>query len=101
MSQTVARELLLLISLGYGIVRPSISKSEVLLLLALGVCYATAGVVLEVNQAVKSALGDENPPMIWAILQILTNAVFATWIYSALMQTRENLQKAKQVRVRS
>ena len=94
----MARELLLLISLGYSTVRPSIERCETCMLILLGVCYTTSGIALEINQAITSARGDPTPPPIWTILSIGANTMFACWTYGSLTQTRTNLKETKQVK---
>ena len=93
----ISRELLLLISLGYGVVRPRISRSEVVLLTGLGVCYTVSGVALEINQAISRTSGRVSPPFLWTMLQVGANTLFAVWIYGAIRATRTSLKESNQV----
>lgn len=96
LARMISREVLLLISLGYGIIRPSLTWPEWGLLLSLGSCYAVSEASLKLTQSAQESQGESSPPLIWALLAISSNCVFAFWIFSALSATRSNLLKAKQ-----
>lgn len=47
--RTAARVLILIIALGYGVVRPRLTFREMFLVSALGIFYATAGLLVQVQ----------------------------------------------------
>lgn len=95
-SEGLARVLLLLVSIGYGVVRPSIKRWESALILLLGVAYTISGITLELNLAVAQAAGHRHPPKFWSAIEIVTNTIFSMWIYIALDTTRNTLKKTNQ-----
>jgi hypothetical protein len=80
-----------LVSLGYGIVRPTISAPEVLLVSALGVCYFISVGALEISHILNQSDGESSPPAVWELLVIVSNACFVGWIFRSLALTRRNL----------
>ncbi|CAI5747260.1 unnamed protein product [Peronospora destructor] len=80
-----------LVCLGYGIVRMQVSWPEVFVVSGLGICYFVAVGALEVSHLANQSDGDIQPPAIWEVLVIVTNACFGGWIFLSLKLTRKNL----------
>ncbi|KAJ0405432.1 hypothetical protein P43SY_005051 [Pythium insidiosum] len=92
----VARIATTLLCLGYGVVRPSISGSELFVVelfvvSGLGVCYFISVGALEISHILNQSDGDEKPPAVWELLVMATNLCFAWWIFTSLTLTKKNL----------
>ncbi|GLE05507.1 hypothetical protein PINS_up014530 [Pythium insidiosum] len=87
----VARIATTLLCLGYGVVRPSISGSELFVVSGLGVCYFISVGALEISHILNQSDGEEKPPAVWELLVMATNLCFAWWIFTSLTLTKKNL----------
>jgi len=96
-SKLVTRVLTTIICLGYGIARPHLTWSEVLLVSGISLCYLISTGALEITHLTNQSEGDETPPPVWEILAIATDGCFAGWIFSSLTLTRKTLQATGQV----
>lgn len=88
-----ARVLTALICLGYGIVRQSITRPEVTVLLGLSLCYFASACCLRLSHIVNLSNGIAYPSIEWRILGIATNACFMSWIFNSLSLSRQNLRR--------
>ncbi|KAF0684044.1 Aste57867_23965 [Aphanomyces stellatus] len=95
-SKLVARVLTTIICLGYGIARPHLTLSETLLVTGLALCYVSSTGILEVLHLSNQAQGTVEPPVIWEVLAVATDACFAGWIFSSLLLTRKTLHRTGQ-----
>ncbi|PSR93265.1 Transmembrane protein like [Actinidia chinensis var. chinensis] len=90
--KTVSRLLLLVVSMGYGIVRPTLGgiTSKVLLL---GVIYFVASEALELVEHLGNINDFSGKVRLFLVLPVaLLDACFILWIFSSLSKTLEKLQ---------
>ncbi|KAI4306966.1 hypothetical protein L6164_030201 [Bauhinia variegata] len=90
--KTVSRLLLLVVSMGYGIVRPTLGSitSRVLLL---GVTYFVASEALELVEHLGNINDFSGKARLFLVLPVaLLDACFILWIFSSLSKTLEKLQ---------
>ncbi|XP_057442391.1 uncharacterized protein LOC130734101 isoform X2 [Lotus japonicus] len=93
--KTVSRLLLLVVSMGYGIVRPTLGgiTSRVLLL---GVVYFVASEALELVEHLGNINDFSGKARLFLVLPVaLLDACFILWIFSSLSKTLEKLQIRK------
>ncbi|KAL1191693.1 hypothetical protein V5N11_025845 [Cardamine amara subsp. amara] len=92
--KTVSRLLLLVVSMGYGVVKPTLGgiTSRVLLL---GVSYFVATEALELVEHLGNVNDFSGNTMILVIPVALLDACFIVWIFSSLARTLENLQNKR------
>ncbi|CAL5404758.1 unnamed protein product [Camellia sinensis] len=90
--KTVSRLLLLVVSMGYGVVRPTLGAitSKVLLL---GVTYLVASEALELVEHLGNINDFSGKARLFLVLPVaLLDAFFILWIFSSLSKTLEKLQ---------
>ncbi|XP_059666849.1 uncharacterized membrane protein YHL071W-like [Cornus florida] len=90
--KTVSRLLLLVVSMGYGIVRPTLGgiTSKVLLL---GLIYFVASEALELVEHLGNINDFSGKARLFLVLPVaLLDACFILWIFSSLSKTLEKLQ---------
>ncbi|KAF9598852.1 hypothetical protein IFM89_031972 [Coptis chinensis] len=90
--KTVSRLLLLVVSMGYGVVRPTLGgiTSKVLLL---GVIYFVASEALELVEHLGNINDFSGKAKLFLVLPVaLLDACFILWIFSSLSKTLEKLQ---------
>ncbi|KAI0520013.1 hypothetical protein KFK09_007478 [Dendrobium nobile] len=90
--KTVSRMLLLVVSMGYGVVRPTLGgiTSKVILL---GVVYFIASEALELVEHLGNINDFSGKARLFLVLPVaLLDAVFIVWIFSSLSKTLEKLQ---------
>ncbi|OQR98265.1 hypothetical protein ACHHYP_08932 [Achlya hypogyna] len=95
-SKLIARVLTMIICLGYGIARPTLSCAEVALVSGLGLCYVVSTGALEITHLTNQSTGDVSPPLVWELLATATDGCFAGWIFTSLMLTRKTLRATGQ-----
>lgn len=90
--KTVSRLLLLVVSMGFGVVRPTLGgiTSKVLLL---GVVYFVASEALELVEHLGNINDFSGKARVFLVLPVaLLDACFILWIFSSLSKTLEKLQ---------
>ncbi|KAA8533966.1 hypothetical protein F0562_031483 [Nyssa sinensis] len=90
--KTVSRLLILVVSMGYGVVRPTLAglTSKVLLL---GVIYFVASEALELVEHLGNINDFSGKARVFLVLPVaLLDACFILWIFSSLSKTLEKLQ---------
>ncbi|KAK2982404.1 hypothetical protein RJ640_026247 [Escallonia rubra] len=90
--KTVSRLLLLVVSMGYGVVRPTLGgiTSKVLLL---GMVYFVASEALELVEHLGNINDFSGKARLFLVLPVaLLDACFILWIFSSLSKTLEKLQ---------
>lgn len=90
--KTISRLLLLVVSMGYGVVRPTLGSvtSKILLL---GVMYFVASEALELVEHLGNINDFSGKARIFLVLPVaLLDACFILWIFSSLSKTLEKLQ---------
>ena len=97
--QTLSRSLLLVVSLGYGIVRPKLLPAEWVAVVVVTVLYfaaATAGQVSEIV-LVHDIHGDSPESVMgYQIPELIMDVLFLSWIYMALGSTIRILTEFQQ-----
>lgn len=99
--QTLSRALLLVVALGYSIVRPGLSVVEWLGVGAVAVLYFMASLGAQISEIVSSdsfQLGSvsnapQSPPLSSQLPALLMDALFLTWIFTALQSTHRVLKE--------
>lgn len=95
--KTVSRLLLLVVSMGYGVVRPTLGgiTSRVALL---GVVYFVASEALELVEHLGNINDFSGKAKLFLVLPVaLLDAAFIVWIFSSLSKTLEKLQIRRSV----
>ncbi|KAL0923137.1 hypothetical protein M5K25_007183 [Dendrobium thyrsiflorum] len=95
--KTVSRMLLLVVSMGYGVVRPTLGgiTSKVILL---GVVYFIASEALELVEHLGNINDFSGKARLFLVLPVaLLDSVFIVWIFSSLSKTLEKLQVRRSV----
>ncbi|CAN6451439.1 unnamed protein product [Victoria cruziana] len=90
--RTVSRVIILMVSMGYGVVRPTLGglTSKVLLL---GATFFLASEVLELVENVGSVSDFSGKTRLFLVLPVgLLDAFFIIWIFKSLSKTLEKLQ---------
>ena len=92
--RTTTRALLLVVCLGYGIVRPKLQSSEWIAVGVVTSLYLIATVLDEVVRILRESdvKDDGGYSVYWEIPAMLLDIVFLTWIYLALSSTVRILQ---------
>ncbi|XP_061995793.1 uncharacterized protein LOC133713781 [Rosa rugosa] len=90
--KTVSRLLLLVVSMGYGVVRPTLGGITTKVLL-LGVIYFVASEALELVEHLGNINDFSGKTRLFLVLPVaLLDACFILWIFSSLSKTLEKLQ---------
>mmetsp|Transcript_1135 Transcript_1135/g.2014 ORF Transcript_1135/g.2014 Transcript_1135/m.2014 type:complete len:521 (-) Transcript_1135:1470-3032(-) len=96
MRKTISRMLLLVVAMGYGVVRPTLGglTSKVI---ALGTAYLIAACTLDVMTNVGTIDDLTSSARIFLVLPVaVLDAVFILWIFTALSKTLAQLQQRRQ-----
>jgi hypothetical protein len=94
--KTVSRILLLVVSLGLGMVRPELQRREVIAITVLALFYVSSGLSGRVQQSTitnDEYEAEKQPPPILALVELVCNLVFVVWIYAALGNIQKSLEK--------
>ena len=98
--QTVSRVLLLVVCLGYGIVRPRLLPVEVYAVAFMAGAYFVASIVASVAQIMhfqrQVNLSSEDTSGTYGVPQFLLDVLFLSWIYISLTSTIRILTEFKQ-----
>jgi len=98
--KTMSRTLLLMICLGWGVVRPMIEKSECAMVALLTVAYMAAGYAYDVTQIIAASHlkegGISTQSAAWAIPYLLCDILFLSWIYVSIIKTMQDLKLKNQ-----
>lgn len=90
--KTVSRMLLLVVSMGYGVVKPTLG-SITPIVLVLGIAYFVASEALELYEHLGNINDFSGKARIFLVLPVtLLDACFILWIFSSLSKTLEKLQ---------
>ena len=97
--QTLSRTLLLVVSLGYGIVRPKLLPAEWLAVAVVTILYFVAATAAQVSEIVltNDVHGDSpESVMSYQIPELVMDVIFLSWIYMALGSTIRILTEFQQ-----
>lgn len=98
--QTFSRALLLVVSLGFGIVRPKLLPAEWISITLVCTFYLIAAIVAQVTEIVmvKSDVHTESPESVimWQLPAMVLDVILLSWIYLALGSTIRILAEFKQ-----
>lgn len=97
--QTVSRSLLLIVSLGYGVVRPKMMPQEWTAVVVVSLLYFVASTVSQVSEIVLVNDVHEDAPqgVVWyQVPELVMDVIFLSWIYLALTSTIRILTEFKQ-----
>jgi hypothetical protein len=97
--QSFARILLLIVSLGYGIVRPKLLPTEWFAIVIVSILYFTAACLAQVSEIilVHDIHGDAPDSVIqYQLPELVMDVVFLSWIYLALGSTVRILTEFQQ-----
>lgn len=94
--RTLARVILLIVCLGYGIVRSHLSRAEVGVISCLSLAYFVSGVADEVTRGTSSGADFREKPTSWSIIQLLCNLAFIMWIQFSMERILRDLKDQKQ-----
>ncbi|KAL3536617.1 hypothetical protein ACH5RR_005078 [Cinchona calisaya] len=95
--KTVSRLLLLVVSMGYGVVKPTFGGGTSKMIL-LGVLYFVAAEVLELVEHLGNINDFSGKTKLYLVLPVaFLDAWFILWIFSSLSKTLEKLQTRKNV----
>ncbi|KAF8009787.1 hypothetical protein BT93_J0706 [Corymbia citriodora subsp. variegata] len=95
--KTVSRMLLLVVSMGYGVVKPTLG-SITPKVLVLGIAYFVASEALELYEHLGNINDFSGKARIFLVLPVaLLDACFILWIFSSLSRTLEKLQIRRSV----
>ncbi|PON31413.1 Lung seven transmembrane receptor-like [Parasponia andersonii] len=90
--KTISRLLILVVSLGYGVVRPTLGSITFKIVL-LGVTYFVASEALELVEHLGNINDFSGKARLFLVLPVaLLDACFILWIFSSLSKTLEKLQ---------
>ena len=90
--KTFSRLLLLVVSMGYGVVRPTLGSTTVKILL-LGMTYFVASEALELVEHLGNINDFSGKTRLFLVLPVaVLDACFILWIFSSLSKTLEKLQ---------
>lgn len=97
--RTLSRVLLLLICMGYGVVRVKLAVREWVAVSFLSMCYLASSIVVdvidvhEINDLHRATAGHN---LWWDFPMLLFDLSFLVWIYLALVNTMANLKEQQQ-----
>lgn len=98
--QTLSRVLLLIVSLGYGIVRARLLKAEMYAIGFMTMAYLAASIASEVSQILfyekKVRLNAEDDTVLYGVPQFALDVIFLSWIYLSLTSTIRILTEFRQ-----
>lgn len=91
--RTLVRCLLLLICLGYGIVRTELDRAEGTAVAIMTLCFLATGILASSANAM-SAASSGGVDSGWALPAYLVDMIFLMWIYTSLVKMLETLQES-------
>ena len=98
--RTASRLLLLVVSLGFGLVRSSLTRKETVLVVVLTVGYLVSSIVATTKKIqATSGLHSSNPRQssVWLEMPVLLfDLIFLVWIYVALINMTDQLKASGQ-----
>ncbi|KUF97498.1 Phenylalanyl-tRNA synthetase beta chain [Phytophthora nicotianae] len=94
--RTLARVILLIVCLGYGIVRSHLSRVEVGVITFLSLAYFISGIADEVTRGTSSGADFREKPTAWSFIQLLCNLAFIMWIQFSMERILRDLRDQKQ-----
>ncbi|CEG49242.1 gpr7 transmembrane protein [Plasmopara halstedii] len=94
--RTLARIILLIVCLGYGIVRSHLSRVEIGIISLLSLAYFVSGIADEVTRGTSSGADFREKPTAWSIIQLLCNLTFIMWIQFSMERILRVLRDQKQ-----
>ncbi|CAH0522187.1 unnamed protein product [Peronospora belbahrii] len=94
--RTLARVILLIVCLGYGIVRSNLSRVEVSVVTFLSLAYFGSGIADEVTRGTSSGADFRAKPTAWSFIQLLCNLAFIMWIQYSMERILRDLRDQKQ-----
>ena len=97
--QTVSRLLLLSVCMGFGVVRPRLSKRLTTVLVVLGASFCGASLMNElvyINGLSDTSVETPQESTFWKMIEAAVDAVIIIAIYAALRSVSEDLQKTGQ-----
>ncbi|KAI9922056.1 hypothetical protein PsorP6_000990 [Peronosclerospora sorghi] len=94
--RTLARILLLIVCLGYGIVRSTLSRVEVSVIALLSLAYFASGIADEATRGTSSGADFRERPTAWSFIQLLCNLTFIMWIQFSMERILRDLRDQKQ-----
>nr|CCA21426.1 Gpr7 transmembrane protein putative [Albugo laibachii Nc14] len=94
--RTLARAILVVVCLGYGIVRERLSLCEVASVSILSLVYFLCGIGDEVSRGTSSGIEFRHPPTAWSFAQLICNLAFIIWIHLSMERIMTDLNEQKQ-----
>ncbi len=97
--QTFSRTLLLIVALGYGVVRPKMMPQEWTAVFLVSILYFVAAAISQVSEIVLVNDIHSNAPsgvVVYQIPELIMDVIFLSWIYLALTSTIRILTEFKQ-----
>lgn len=94
--RTLARILLLVVCLGYGIVRENLRRSEVVIVTLLSLAYFVSGIGDEITRGTSSGAEFRQKPTVWSFVQLFCNLAFIMWIHYSMETILKELREQKQ-----
>lgn len=85
-----------MVCLGYGIVRNTLARIEVVVVSLLSLAYFVSGVGDEVTRGTSSGAEFRQKPTLWSFAQLVCNLVFIMWIHLSLERILKQLGDQKQ-----
>ncbi|XP_048259265.1 transmembrane protein 87A-like [Haliotis rufescens] len=96
MKRALARMLVIVVSLGFGIVKPRLGETFHKVL-CVGVMYFTLGSIEGCMRALKPKSDQSNELMLAAVPLAVLDAVICWWIFSSLVQTTRTLRLRRNI----
>lgn len=98
--QTFSRTLLLVVCLGYGIVRPKLMGAEWVAITIVTILYLIAAIVAQVSDIILVQDGEGDPSnssvLAFKVPELIMDVIFLTWIYLAIGSTIRILTEFQQ-----
>jgi len=98
--QTFSRTLLLVVCLGYGIVRPKLMTAEWVAISIVTILYLIAAIVAQVSDIILVQDGEGDPSnssvIAFKVPELIMDVIFLTWIYLAINSTIRILTEFQQ-----
>lgn len=98
--QTFSRTLLLVVCLGYGIVRPKLMSAEWIAISIVTILYLIAAIVAQVSDIILVQDGEGDPSnssvLAFKVPELIMDVIFLTWIYLAINSTIRILTEFQQ-----
>jgi len=89
----VSRVLILLVSIGYGVIRQAITRSELLGLLGLSAIYFILGFLVEIADG--NSMGEDGYAILWTFGLFVCECIFIYWVMTGLKKTMDGLKQNK------